>query len=100
MVLYTFFLISNKDVYSKILPHAENHRAEIRSTEKDDKKQKEKILITKKGVKEHRERITRCESPSPKPVKQRATKRSKQLVFQTIHVLKSPPIMLPPNRPQ
>ena len=71
-----FFLISNKDVYSKILPHAENHKAEIRSTEKDDKKQKEKILITKKGVKEHRERITRGESPSPRPIKKGATKRS------------------------
>ena len=59
---FFFFLISNKDVYSKILPHAENHKAEVKSTEKDDKKQKEKILITKKGTKEHRERITRSES--------------------------------------
>ena len=69
-------MISNKDVYSKILPHAENHKAKIRSTEKDDKKQKEKILITNKGFKEHRERITRGESPSPRPIKKGATKRS------------------------
>ena len=74
--IYIFFLISNKDVYSKILPHAENHRAEVKSTEKDDKKQKETILITKKGAKEHRERITRGESPSHRPIKKGAAKRS------------------------
>ena len=36
-----------------------------------------KILITKERTKKHRERITRGESPSPKPVKKGATKRSK-----------------------
>ena len=56
------FFISNKNLYSKILPHAESHKAEIKITEKEDKKQKEKILITNKGTKEHRERITRSES--------------------------------------
>ena len=76
LVFFFFFLISNKDVYSKILPHAENHKAEVKSTEKDDKKQKEKILITKKGAKEHRERIIRGESPRPKPIKKGATERS------------------------
>ena len=65
----------------KKLPHAKNHKAEKpqgrgKSTEKDDKKQKEKILITKKGAKEHRERITRGESPSPRPIKKEATERS------------------------
>ena len=69
-------MISNKNVYSKILPHAKNHKAEEKSTEKDDKKQKEKILITKKGAKEHRERITRGESSSPRPIKKGATERS------------------------
>ena len=39
-------------------------------------KKKEKILITKERTKERRERITRGESPSPKPIKKRATKRS------------------------
>ena len=66
-------------MYSKILPHAENHKVEIKITKKkkkDDKKQKEKILITKKGAKEHRERITRSESPSPRPIKKGATERS------------------------
>ena len=33
------------------------------------KKQKEKILITKKGSKEYKERITSGESPSSKPIK-------------------------------
>ena len=49
---------------------------EIKITEKEDKKQKENILITKKGAKERRERITRGESPSPKPIKKGATERS------------------------
>ena len=41
------------------------------------------------------ERITRGESPSPRPVKQRAIKGSLELVIWTIHVLKSPPVSLP-----
>ena len=45
------------------------------------------------------ERITRGESPSPRPVKQRATKGSQELVIRTIHVLKSPPVSLPPKAP-
>ena len=48
--LFFFFLISNKDVYSKILPHAENHKAEIRSTEKDDKKTERKDTNYKQGI--------------------------------------------------
>ena len=71
-----FFFISNKNLYSKILPHAESHKAEIKITEKEDKKQKEKILITNKGTKEHRERITKGKSPSPRPIKKGATERS------------------------
>ena len=63
-------------IKKKILPHAENHKVEIKITEKEDKKQKEKILITKKGVKEHRERITRGEFPSPRPIKKGAIERS------------------------
>ena len=39
-------------------------------------KKKEKILITKKGAKEHMERITRGESPSPRPIKKGAIERS------------------------
>ena len=39
-------------------------------------KKKEKILITKERAKEHRERITSGESPSPRPVKKGATERS------------------------
>ena len=66
-------------MYSKILPHAENHKVEIKITKKkkkDDKKQKEKILITKKEAKKHKERITRSESLSPRPIKKGATERS------------------------
>ena len=39
-------------------------------------RKKEKMLITNKGDKEHKERITRGESPSPKPIKKGATERS------------------------
>ena len=71
----------------------------VRQT-KDYKKRNEKTkkkLITKERTKEQRERITRGESPSPRPVKKGAIERSKQLVIGTFHVLKSPPISLPPN---
>ena len=74
-----FFFISNKDIYSKTLPYAENHKAErkIQREKKENKeKRKERILITQERTKEHRERITRGESPSTRPVKQRATERS------------------------
>ena len=42
---------------------------------KDKKKEEEKKLSTQERAKEHRERITRGESPSPRLVKQSATKR-------------------------
>ena len=42
-------------IQKKKLPHAEKHKVEKKITEKDDKKQKEKILITNNGVQEHRE---------------------------------------------
>ena len=60
----------------KKLPHAKNHKAEGKVQKKMIKKQKEKILITKKGAKEHRERITRGESPSPRLIKKGATERT------------------------
>ena len=77
--IYFFFLISNKDIYSRTLLYAENHKAERKLHREKIKKKKKiegKILITKERAKAHRERITSGESPSPKPVKQRATERS------------------------
>ena len=56
-------------------------------------------LITEKRTKEHRDRITRGESPSPRPIKKRATKVSEQLVISFVPVLKSTPVSLPPNAP-
>ena len=55
----------------------------IRQREKNDGKEREKrkkegkerILITQERAKEQREGITRGESPSSRPVKQRATER-------------------------
>ena len=46
---YYFFLISNKDIYSRTLPYAEKHKAERklqREKIKKKEKRKEKILIT------------------------------------------------------
>ena len=40
------------------------------------KLQKEKTLITNERAKEHRERITKGESPSPRPIKKGATEIS------------------------
>ena len=72
-------MISNKDIYSRTLPYAEKHKAkrkiQIEKIKKREKR-KEKILNTKERAKEHRERITRGDSPSPRPVKQGATERS------------------------
>ena len=56
-------------------------------------------LITKKRTKEHRDRITRGESPSPRPIKKSATKVSEQLVIGFVPILKSMPVSLPPNAP-
>ena len=67
-----FFLISNKDIYSRTLPYAEKHKAErkiqIEKIKKREKR-KEKILNTKERAKEHRERFTRGDFPTPRPVK-------------------------------
>ena len=56
-------------------------------------------LNTKERREEQRERFTRGESPSPRPIKKRTTKKSKQLVLGFVHVLESSPISLPPNTP-
>ena len=71
------------------------HKAEQRvqrkkQTKREKKKKKKKTrkqtennkeLITKKRTKEHMDRITRGESPSPRPIKKRTTKTSEQLVM-------------------
>ena len=44
------------------------------------KKQRRKLITKKERTKEQREGITRCESLSPRLVKQRTTEGSKQLV--------------------
>lgn len=51
------------------------HSKDYRKREKTKRK-----LITKERTKKHGERITRGEFPSPRPVKNGTTERSKQLV--------------------
>ena len=97
-ILFFFFLISNKDVYSKnYLMH--NGIRHIKDYKKKGEKTKRK-LITKERTKKHGERSTRVESPSPRPVKKGDIERSEQLVINAFQVLKCPPISLPPNTPR
>ena len=78
-------------------------RGEQKEKRKEKKKtktqEKQQRLITKKRTKEHRDRITRGESPSPRPIKKSATKVSKQLIISFVPILKSTPVTLPPNAP-
>ena len=68
--------------------------------EKRNKRKPSSRLITKEQrTKKRRERITSCESPSPRLVEKRTTKERKQLINRTIQVLKSPPIAFRPQRP-
>ena len=60
---------------------------------------REALITNKERAKEQRERITRCESPSPRPIKKGTKKESKQLVIRSIQVLKSLPIAFSPNTP-
>ena len=77
--LVFFFLISNKDIYSRnYLMHKnirQREKNDGKEREKRKKEGKERMLITQERAKEQREGITRGESPSPRPVKQRATER-------------------------
>jgi len=63
------------------------------------KEKNRKVVTRVKRTNEQRKGITRCESPSPRKIKQKTTKRSKQLVSRTIHILKHPSITLPPYTP-
>ena len=49
------------------------HKAK-QGVQKRGKTKIQRKLITKKRAKEHRDRIARCESPSLRPIKKRATK--------------------------
>ena len=72
-----FFLIGNKDLYSRTPPYAEKHKAErkIQREKKECKRERKEKKLSIQENYEHRERITRGESPSPRPVKQIATER-------------------------
>ena len=91
--------ISKKDVYSNsCFMQKDTKQAEVTETKRKTR-QRMKLITKKKRTKEQRGRITRCESPSPRLVKKRTTKWSKQLVIRSVKVLKSPMIMLRPNPP-
>ena len=74
-------MISKKDVYSKRYFMHEKHKANQKYKEKKEtkmrRKPRRKLIIKEERTKERRERITRFESPSPRPIKKKSVKRSK-----------------------
>ena len=70
--LILFFFISKKDVYSKgYFMHEITKQTKIYKEKKETKKkrkQRRKLTTKEERAKERRERITRCESPSLRPV--------------------------------
>ena len=72
----------------------EKHKV-VKKYKTKKKKKNRQIITEKKRANEQRDRVTRCESPSPRTIKPITTKRSKQLIFRTIHILKRTTIMFP-----
>ena len=70
-----------------------------KAKQEKNKKQRRKLITKKKRTKELCERITRCESPSPRTIMKRTSKKSKQLVIGSVQILKSPPTAFLPNMP-
>ena len=62
-----------------------NHIKKYKKREKS-KNIKRSTNYKERGAKEQRERITRCESPSPRPIKKGARKENMQLVIRSIQV--------------
>ena len=104
---FFFFLISKKIILknhkrtktTQRIQRGEQKEKKEKKRKKTKTQEKQQRLITKKRTKEHRARITRGESPSPRPVKKSATKVSKQLIICFVPILKSAPVTLPPNAP-
>ena len=67
--------------------------------EKCKHKRKRTLRTKKKRAKEEMKRITRCESPSPSPIKKGTRKESEHLVIGFIQIFKCPPIVFPLNTP-
>ena len=74
---------------------------------KQTKNFKERNKLEKKTIKKINYKIGenkgtkgKNQSPSPRPVKQRSSKESKQLIFETIQILKSLPIAFLPETTQ
>ena len=59
-----------------------------------------KLITEKKRANEQWDGVAIGESPSPRTIKPITTKRSKQLLIRTIHILKRVAITFPPNAPQ
>ena len=91
-----------KKPQENIRQHRENkegNKKRKNKRRKQEHKRNQQKLITKKRTKEHRDRITRGESSSLRPIKKSATKVSEQLVIGFVPILKSTSVSLPPNAP-
>ena len=73
MYIYIYILISKKDVYSKncSMQSSTKQNKDYKNGKKS-RNNKEKLITKKKRAKEQRERITICESPSPRPIKKKS----------------------------
>ena len=75
MYCKVFFLISKKIILKNLKKTEGSTESTVKGTKKEKKmrkqehKRNQQKLITKKRTKEHRNRITRGESPSPRPIK-------------------------------
>ena len=57
------------------------NKANQKNTRKRLEEQRRKLITNNERTKEQREGITRCVSPSPRPIKHRTTKRSNATSF-------------------
>ena len=80
----------------------EKHRANQHYKKKKKKKKRKpnsRLITKEKRTKKIRKRITSREFPSLRPIKKSSTKRSKNMISETIQVLKSLPIPPLPKTP-
>ena len=78
----------------------QTQRIQEEKTERKQKRTRQQKNYRRERTKKRRERITSCESSSPRPIKKSSTKRSKYLITGTIQILKSLPIPFLPNTPK
>lgn len=90
-----YFLVIRKILFEERLLNAK--RSQSSKDVQIKGKTKTQPWSRKKQIYKHQKRITRCESPSPRPIKQRNHKQGKELIPWTLHIFKFAIITLPSN---